>query len=49
MADDKYSPKHFLRLAPNALLDRYFHERKLLMDLDIRALRETDVEPIFEA
>jgi hypothetical protein len=44
-----YSPRDFLRLAPNALLARYFHQRKLLTDLDIRALPETEVDPIFVA
>ncbi len=44
-----YSPRDFLRLAPNALLARYFHERNLLTDLDIDSLAETDVQPIFEA
>jgi len=44
-----YSPRDFLRQAPNALLARYFHERNLLTDLDIDSLAETDVQPIFEA
>jgi hypothetical protein len=44
-----YSPRDFLRQAPNKLLARYFHERDLLSNLDIESLAETDVEPIFEA
>jgi hypothetical protein len=44
-----YSPRDFLRLAPNALLARYFHERNLLTDLDIRSLPETGVQPIFDS
>ena len=49
MGEHKYSLKHFLRQAPNTLLDRYFHERGLLKDIDIAGLVETDIEPIFEA
>jgi len=44
----QYAPRHFLRSAPNALLARYFHEQDLLTDLDIEALKETQVEPIFQ-
>lgn len=43
-----YSPRDFLRRAPNALLARYFHERDLLLDVNIADLGETDVEPMFE-
>src|SRR5438105_873383 len=43
-----YAPRHFLRAAPNALLARCFHERDLLRDLDIEALAETDIEPLFQ-
>jgi len=44
-----YSPRDFLRLASNELLARYFHERDLLIDLDIESLPETEVQPIFDA
>ena len=44
-----YSPRDFLRLAPNELLARYFHERNLLTDIDFPSLRETEVQPIFDA
>jgi hypothetical protein len=44
-----YSPRDFLRAAPNALLARYFHERDLLTDLDIASLPEVEVQPIFDA
>ena len=45
----QYSPRNFLRQAPNELLTRYFHERDLLLDIDIASLDETDIEPVFEA
>jgi hypothetical protein len=44
----QYAPRHFLRAAPNALLDRYFHGRDLLGDLDIQGLAETDIETLFQ-
>src|SRR3990170_3712936 len=44
----EYSPKNFLRRSPNTLLARYFHERDLLTGIDIAALDETDIVPIFE-
>jgi hypothetical protein len=44
-----YSPRDFLRQAPNALLARYFHERNLLTHLDVAALPETEIQPIFDA
>jgi hypothetical protein len=45
----QYSPRNFLRHAPNELLARYFEERNLLTDLDIASLPETEVQPIFDA
>lgn len=45
----QYSPRSFLRHAPNALLDQYFHERGLLKELGIAALPETDIEPLYKA
>ncbi len=45
----QYSPRNFLRQAPNELLTRYFHERDLLLDIDIASLDETDIEPVFQA
>jgi hypothetical protein len=45
----QYSPRNFLRHAPNELLARYFQERNLLTDLDIASLPETEVQPIFDA
>jgi len=44
-----FAPKSFLRHTSNALLQRYFHERGLLADLEIAALGETDIKPVFEA
>jgi len=49
VAKHQYSPKNFFRQAPNALLDRYFHERGLLTRLDIASLDETNVDPIYKA
>lgn len=49
MAKHQYSPKNFFRQAPNVLLDRYFHERALLTELDIASLPETDVERPYRA
>jgi hypothetical protein len=45
----QYSPRNFLRQAPNELLTRYFHERDLLLDIDIASLDETDIDPVFQA
>ena len=45
----QYSPRNFLRLAPNALLERYFRDRGLLTDLDIASLPETKIDTVFEA
>jgi hypothetical protein len=41
---DHYSLKSFLRVAPNALLDRYFKATGI--DLDISGVKETQIEPI---
>ena len=43
-----YSPKTFLRQAPNRLLERYFQERRLLGEVDFAAIAETKIDPIFE-
>ena len=46
----QYSHRHFFRLVPNSLLGRYFHEKRgVLQEIDFDALKETEVEPIFEA
>jgi len=45
----QYSPRNFLRQAPNELLARYFHQRDLLTDIDIAALDEIDIEPLSQA
>lgn len=45
----QYSPRNFLRHAPNELLARYFHERDRLTDIDMASLHETDIDPIFQA
>jgi hypothetical protein len=44
-----YSPKTFLRLAPNTLLKAYFAKKGLLKDVDFDKLGETNVDPIMQA
>lgn len=44
-----YSIKGFLRNTPNALLARYFAARDVLQDFDFKAIKETKIEPLFEA
>jgi len=44
-----YSPKNFLRQAPNALLDRYCQEKGLLAEVDFAGLSETNIGPIYDA
>ena len=44
-----YSPKKFLRQAPNKLLRRYLKERDIGGDINWDDLREADIEPIFKA
>jgi hypothetical protein len=44
-----YQPKRFFRQVPNALLQRYFRDRGVLVEVDFRALGETKVDPIYEA
>ncbi|HUW09468.1 MAG TPA: hypothetical protein VM537_07030 [Anaerolineae bacterium] len=44
-----YSPRMFLRQAPNALLGAYFARHGQLSDLPWETLKETDVDPIYEA
>lgn len=44
-----YTPKVFLRQAPNRLLHSYFEAKGLLLDLPWRDLRETRIDPIHQA
>ena len=44
-----YSPKNFLRQAPNALLARYCQEKELLAEVDFTGLSETNIGPIYDA
>ena len=44
-----YSPRDFFRNTPNALLARYFAAREVLQDFDFKAIKETKIEPLFEA
>jgi hypothetical protein len=45
----QYSPKNFLRQAPNALLARYCQEKRILAEPYFAGLFETNISPIFEA
>jgi len=45
----QYSPRDFLRQAPNRLLECYFHGRGLLREMQVASLAETEVDPIYEA
>jgi hypothetical protein len=46
----QYSHTHFFRQTPNIYLSRYFqHRHGVLLDLDFGKLKETEVNPIFEA
>ena len=44
-----YSTRDFFRNTPNKLLARYFTGRGALQDLDFTAMKETKIEPLFEA
>lgn len=44
-----YSTRDFFRSMPNALLARYFAARGVLEDFDFAAMKETKIEPLFEA
>lgn len=44
-----YSTKGFFRNTPNAMLARYFAAREVLQDFDFKAIKETKIEPLFEA
>lgn len=44
-----YSTRNFFRQMPNAYLARYFASRGVLQDFDFAAMKETKVEPLFEA
>jgi hypothetical protein len=45
----QYSTRNFFRQMPNALLARYFLERRLFEDLDFAAMKETKPEELFAA
>ena len=44
-----YSTREFFRQMPNALLARYFAARGVLKNFDFTAMKETKIEPLFEA
>lgn len=46
----QYSHTQFFRHVPNALLNRYFHEKRdVLREIAFDQLKETEVKPIFQA
>jgi hypothetical protein len=46
----QYSPTQFFRQVPNSLLGQYFQKkRKVLKEINFDQLKETEVEPIFQA
>ena len=45
----QYNTKKFFRQAPNALLARYFKMHKVLKDIDFKALKEGNPDPLFAA
>jgi len=44
----QYNPRSILRQIPNTLLDRFFAQFPEFSDLDWSALKETQIEPVFE-
>jgi hypothetical protein len=44
-----YTTKLFFRRVPNALLQRFFHEQDRLLDIKIAELKETKIDPLFDA
>jgi hypothetical protein len=44
-----YNARDLFRQMPNRLLARYFERRGLFAELDIAAMRETKIEPLFDA
>lgn len=44
-----YSTTDFFRQMPNALLARYFQDRKLFDELDFSAMKETKPDELFDA
>lgn len=44
-----YSTKDFFRNTPNAMLACYFAARDVLQGFDFKAIKETKIEPLFEA
>lgn len=44
----QYSTRQFFRKAPNALLAQYFAARGQVLAIDVAALNQTDVEPIYD-
>jgi len=44
-----YAPRDFLRRVSNSLLKEYFKNKNLLRDVDFDSIKQTKIEPIFEA
>jgi len=49
MTSKNYNPKTFLRKAPNYLLQEYFHSKGLLKNLNITEMKETKIDPLYDA
>ncbi len=45
----QYQHRQFFRRVPNALLAKYFKAKKISLGVDLGELKESEVEPIFEA
>jgi hypothetical protein len=45
----QYSPKAFLRQAPNGLLARYFDGQGVLAEVNIATLDDTAIDPVYDA
>jgi hypothetical protein len=45
----QYQHRQFFRRVPNALLAEYFKAKKISLGVDLGELKESEVEPIFEA
>jgi hypothetical protein len=45
----QYSAKNFIRKVPNRLLQQYFHDQRIDLDIDWARLGETDADAVFDA
>ncbi len=47
--NNQYQRRQFFRRMPNKWLARYFEERGIVLGIDLEKLKETEIEPVFEA